>query len=172
VLWNELFTNDSSHATDGVLTTFTTPANFHHLTGDVQVLLPSGTYVDYQVIQSQEAHRHRNPETSIYAYVTGTPGAYSINFTQAPPIGTLVFPYYKTATYLTNPTDVSECPDPYFLIKSSIADLLLFDDNYYGFNTAGQEADTKLQAMKVRNEASPFFQPNSVPNLTMYGWGE
>jgi hypothetical protein len=172
VLWNELYATNSATATDGTTTVFTLPTNLNHLTGNVQVLIPSGTYIDYQTIPEQEAHKHRAADTQTYAFVTGTPGAYSINFTQAPPVGTLVIPYYKHATELSAASDVTEVPDPYYLIYSALADLQLYASNYYAYNAAGQQAEAALQSMKVRNESLPYYQPNAVPNLTAYGWGE
>jgi hypothetical protein len=167
VRWPELYTEQSSQIGDGSDTTFTLPANFRELTGYVQVRV-GDAYDNYQVIPVHQAHALRNGSISEkYCYVSGSPGSYVLNFSVAPDDdATIYIPYYKYATELASASDVSECPDPDFLVYYALAELYKADTNLSGFNAARQEAESRLSQMRFAAAGLPHYPANALPDIT------
>lgn len=172
VLWPELYTTNTSNSGDGSDTSYALPANFRFLTGFI-LTSTGANYEKWTVIPVQEAHTHLGEGSSTrYCWVQGTPGAYTIEFSNAPTNGyTITIPYYKSATHLTTSGTSTETPDPDYLVYFALAELYKADFNLSGYNAARQEAESRMSQMKMHAAALPSYQNNSVPDITV-GFGD
>lgn len=174
MLWNELYTTLAS-AADGTKTTdgtasFATPANLDRILGFVE-LQKNGAYLAYDLLHPENAHIYAGDTTVNFCYLTGKPGSYTLNFLNAPDTGLPIsYPYYKTETYMVNPSDVFEMTDANFCVYRTVENIALANADYFGYNTYGQKAQDSMVAMKTRNLMLGHFQDDSIPNY-MDGFG-
>jgi hypothetical protein len=163
-LWRELWATASLGTVSG--TTLSLPADYKFGGGFVKFVSGSVTTY-YPIIDPNDAQVHTSG--SAYGYITGKPGAYTLTIAPTPASGdniygaTATMPYYKYATALSSASDVTECPDPYFLVHGVIADLRYLDNDGAGYRLAFQQAESRLGQMKVRNEMVPDWQDERIP---------
>lgn len=162
-LWPELMVfNHSGGSSDGATLTFTLPADFSSLLGYISVKDTNNASTQYKVVSPAQSENYLVSPVETVAWLTGTPGAYSLIFSIAPPSGTLVYSYLKHATELSAAADVTECPDPDFLVYDAVAELFKADTNYGAANDAAAKAEDRLNRLKALSMALPNFQPNTL----------
>ncbi len=163
IKWRELFTTATLNLTTA--TTYTLPANFVSFSSYLKV---TSTGDDYYTFESPDnvLNRLRGDTSSKFSYVTGYPGAYTLNINPAPSVTGWVtaYSYYKTATLMTTTTSISEIPKPYFIIYNVLS--TLFEEERPDLsNKYLQMAADLMKAMVIENELSPALHPSSISSL-------
>ncbi len=166
VLWRELWATASLGTVSG--TTFNLPADYKFGGGFVKFV--NGAVTTYfSIIDPGDIQVKAT--TDAYAYVTGKPGAYTLTINPTPVSGdniygaTATMPYYKYATALASASDVTEVPDPYFLVHGVIADLRYLDNDTTGYQLAFTQGEARLNQMRVRNALVPEWQNERIPDV-------
>lgn len=151
--WNELFAKYSDYESNNVTTDsysyicpddFVKPCSFVRVENELyDVKKP------YQLASLKES-------TDKWVYFMGNPNdGYTLNFNPNLTMvadQTLDFEYYKSATKFTASTDVSEIPDPYFIVYFVAAHM-----GDEGINTDYyQMAEARLEQMKTVNTSGLF----------------
>lgn len=171
-IWNELWTTHSATITSS--SSYNLPSDFKIPANYLKVYDSSGktpTFYPYKKLQDVSLSKDLSTK---FFYITGKIGSKVLNINPTPDssiIGnTLKLDYYKTATKITATTDVPEVPDPYFLIYFTLYKLYSDDGNEQA-GVMFQLANEKLRAMKIRNEAVPYYQENTLDDITFGGFG-
>lgn len=155
VLWNSLWTtrNTADDGDDTVIANqlvydapgdFVMPGGYVRLGGDQSVQR-------IQVVQPDEAQTMGGT----FAYFTGNPSdGYQLNLSNV--AGNIAgyaidYDYYREPTEFESGGDVSECPDPLFLVHSMVADRFRAARNFPAYQTARRDADMALRNMITRN---------------------
>ncbi len=159
VLWRELYTTDTVTISSGQ---GSAPSDF---------LAPASLYngsTEYVFTRPELAKtiRVNNPSQKIY-WLTGSHGDYTIN---TPDDCVFDIAYYKKATTYSTGTETQqlEMSDPYFAVNYALGDLYLDDDNPQAQFKIDQ-ANEKLEAMKIANENSPLYQDANEFNQVGFG---
>lgn len=179
VYWNSLFLTLQTASTGAVkvitsgTSSYAMPTKFKELGGKIKVY--SGSTVNYYNVVKPEAISELTSTTK-YAYVTGNPKDGFFLHLNPVPDSTIDgydidYLYYSYPTKLTSSTDVSECPDPYFLVEYATAMNKINDEDSYAHSTSLKLAEYKLGIMKSNNQKLPPYQPNQIDIMDDYGWG-
>jgi hypothetical protein len=175
--WKELFAyfkdEDGSTISTGV-TQYDTTSEFKEAGGKVRVIDANGrTLQRYPIIDIHEAQFKGDDDT--YAYFSGNPrDGYVLNLNPAPPStlnGMRVdYPFYKLATKFATGTDVSEIPDPYFIVHRMLANRFRSSRNPY-YNDAKKDAENSLGKMKTDNDSGSWSNPFQVKDRSGSAFG-
>lgn len=166
-LWNELWTNTTLYSTGAVLTitsgtaTYATPDNFRFPGGYVRIYNGTDLVKKLRVVKPEEAQKFS--ATTDYAYFRGDPGnGYTLVLNPAPGTDlngyTITYDFYKRATAMSDTTDTPEMSDPYYIVWSVVAELNKADNNIALYESALNEAETRLKQMEVLNTMQPHYQ--------------
>lgn len=172
VRWNELYTTlaDSSTGdklTDGSSTAYDAPTDLVELTGYVQIIQSSGSYLSYQVFLPESAHLYAGRTDVNGVYVTGTEGHKQIHFFVAPDGGLVIdYPYYKSPTPLAAATDEIEMSLPEFAVYYAHALISRTQGDNDAYNASLFEANDLLDSMIAINPSLPNFQRDQIPDST------
>lgn len=175
--WRELFAyfkdEEGTTISTGV-TQYDTADTFKEAGGKVRLLDSSNkTIQTYPIIDIHEAQFKSDNAT--YAYFSGNPrDGYKLNINPAP-ASTLNgkkidYPYYKSATLFTTGTDVSEIPDPYFLVHRMLTGRFRSSRNPY-YSDAKQDAENSLGKMKTDNDSGSWANPFTLADRSGSGFG-
>ena len=159
--WNELFAKYSDYETNNVTTDsysyncpddFIRPCSFVRVNGEL-----------YDVKKPQEIASLKE-STDKWVYFMGNPNdGYTLNFNPnltMIPDQTLDFEYYKGATKFATSTDVTEVPDPYFIVYFVAAHM-----GDEGINTDYfQMAEARLEQMRSVNMSGLFGVSDNINN--------
>lgn len=172
VMWRELFVKLDDAATGDK----TASAGDYSYTCPDDFVFPASGYVwignntnktAYKVIRQDEVQiRQNNSEKWCYFLQDSTP-TLEFNPNCQVTAGTIRYDYYKTATGVSSGTDEFEMSDPMFAVYYVVSELKREE----GDNSPAIIATGKMEAMKTKNEAVPFYQENSVINETEVGFG-
>jgi hypothetical protein len=164
--WRDLFTTLTA-AADGDKTitagdyTYSCPTNFVRVTSFVRT-----------VIQPENVAKYAGAGSK-YCYFTGSvKDGFTLNFNTQETLttgDTINYEYYKQATLFTAITSTTEMADPYFIVYFILARLLKNDgeDN----SEELQEADDRLETMRVANMSGQFGVENIIEDTRPDGFG-
>jgi hypothetical protein len=159
--WNELFAKYSDYESNNVTTDsysyncpddFVRPCSFVRVNGEL-----------YDVKKPQEIASLKE-SSERWVYFMGNPNdGYTLNFNPnltMIPDQTLDFEYYKSATKFVASTDVTEIPDPYFIVYFVAAHM-----GDEGINTDYfQMAEARLEQMAVVNMSGLYGISSNINN--------
>lgn len=172
--WTELFAK-LSDAADGDKTTVATqaaydcPTNFLFPMGYLRVETTSSVYYPFKPVQSLQLIGTTDSTTKFY-YVTGNPqDGYDITIHPTPGTTgyTITYEYYKTADLITATTTVPEMSDPLFLVDYALSVLRRRAGDTIGSREALASASDRLETMKERNAATPWYTNTTIPDLDL-----
>lgn len=179
-MWKVLF-NTLQDADDGTKTivtstqTYDAPSDMQDVGGFVRVNDANGNTVqNYPILEPQDVQFQSDQHT--YAYFTGDPAnGFTLHLNPAPPSALngldIDYVYYKQPTLFASGNDVSECPDPYFIVNRMLSQQFRASRNpYYG--SAKGDAENSLSQMKMTNDSGNWANPWSVQDKSGNRWGE
>ena len=178
--WKELFTTSQDNSTGGVVTistgvkTYAAPTAFSQAGGDVRILDGNGNVVDRYRIQEPHQKQFKDDQSK-FAYFTGNPvTGYTLNLNPAPPSSingySILYDYYKKPTEFTTGTDVTEMPDPYFIVHRMLAQQFRAARNPY-YSSAKQDAEDSLRQMQLINNSGTWANPFEAADNSGSSWG-
>jgi hypothetical protein len=165
IFWKELF--DTEAITAGGSGSDAAPADF---------LFPGGSIwvgsTEYSFVRPEKARKLIQQGAENFYWITGGKGAYKVN-TYPALTSNFDFDYYKDALKFTTGDDTTpiEMSDPYFLIEFVLSQLYLDDDNATQAGFYMDSANEKMDAMKLANEMTPFYQDSALEDLSDNGFG-
>lgn len=181
VYWKELFeTNKSDGSGAQTIVTAQTeydgPDNMREAGGFIKVLDSSNNTIQkYPIIEPQEAQFKGDLGT--YAYFTGDPAnGFVLHLNPAPPSSLsgkqIDYVYYKSPTEYTTGNDVSEIPNPRFLIHHMLTNRWRVTQNTLGYQTAVRDAEAALGNMKQDNDSGTWANPWKLADYSGSIWGK
>lgn len=167
-LWRELF--ESAPVTANGTGIDSAPATF---------LWPAGSIwignIEYEFVRPEKARKLVKENTSKKIYwITGASGSYKINSYPAIGGGTVFdFDFYKKATQFDTGAEATEIEmrNPYYGINYVLSQLYLDDENSTQADFYLNLANESMEAMKISNEATPFYQDNQLDDIDDPGFG-
>jgi hypothetical protein len=165
VLWSELFTTlaDASTGDDTTTTdlTYDCPDDFVFLAGTVR-LVQNGQRIFFTKIEPHEQQQWIESGQK-YCYITGNKSTgFTLHLSEYVATGlTIEYEYYKTVTIPTTGSSEVEMDDPQFCVYWALAELVSDEDPGLSAKYSSI-ASSKLDAMKLKNNAPSFFQPHTV----------
>lgn len=171
--WNELWTTLTDASTGTKTTTngtsaYATPTNFVKPGGYVRVTNSNNNEVFYPVLPDPDAQLF-DQAADQYAYFTGNPSAtYKVNIKPTPTVtgSTINYDYYKQATELSATTDVTECPDPSFIVHHVLSNLYRQQRDMTRATDELSTAEEMLGQMQAQNAMAPAFQDKGLLDRT------
>lgn len=176
--WNQLYTTLIA-AEDGGKTittgqsTYECPSDMREPGGMIKLISGTDTVKSIRVVQPHET-QFENPEAD-YCYFTGSPATgFVLNFNLAPTIELngyeINYIYYKNPTQYTTGTDISEIPDPYFLVHRMLAMRFRASRNPY-YQSALRDSEDALRIMQVDNNSGSWNNPWKLTDHSGSVWG-
>lgn len=177
--WKDLFqTLQESGDGDSTITTgetdYDAPEDFQEAGGVIKILdTDGGVLQTYQIIEPQEAQFRSDGST--YAYFTGdVANGHVLHLNPAPDASLsgkdIDYVYYKKPTEFASGTDVSECPDPYFIVNRMLAQQFRANRNPY-YQSAKNDAENELKQMKMANDSGSWGNPWKLTDNSGTSWG-
>lgn len=170
--WPELYVTladaaDGDKTTTADATTLTTPTDFNFMHGFVRIDDANGSQVFYPEVSLDRAHLFANNTTTKLFYVTGNrKDGHTIHINPAMEATgrDVTYEYYKIADTLSTGSDVIEMGDPYYAIYYALS--IMFENDGEGDRAikALQQANDRLDQMKVRRMVMGAYQDNNVPD--------
>lgn len=165
--WKELFqTLQVSDDGDSTIVTgqkdYDCPEDFQEAGGLIKVQDSTGNTVQtYSILDPQEA-QFRN-DLSTYAYFTGDQAnGYVLHLNPAPDASlsgkSIDYVYYRKPTLFTTGTDLTEMPDPYFIVNRMLGQQFRINRNPY-YQSAKNDAENALKQMKMTNDSGSWANP-------------
>lgn len=149
VLIKELYTQTSQITGNASITL---PSDFRKLAGRPVVVDDGITARSYDEIDI--TNKVNLLGTDYYIYITGNPRANYSMVVNPPSLvsgASIYVPYYSTLASLASPADLSNCPDPEFLVQKALYYVLKGRDDPR-FQEAGAKADLLLQRLLEREQ--------------------
>lgn len=178
-MWKVLYST-LQNADDGDSTVVTNqteydaPSDMQEVGGFVRVIDSNGkTQQNYPILEPQDVQFAGDMST--YAFFTGDPAnGYVLNLNPAPTSTLngmdLDYVYYKKPTLFENGSDVSECPDSYFIVNRMLAQQFRASRNPY-YQSAKNDAENALKQMKMTNDSGNWADPWKLTDRTGSIWG-
>ena len=176
--WNQLYTTliaaeDGSKTIVTGQTIYECPSDMREPGGMIKLISGTDTVKSIRVVQPHET-QFENPEAD-YCYFTGSPATgFTLNFNVAPTVELngyeINYIYYKNPTQYTTGTDISEIPDPYFLVHRMLAMRFRASRNPY-YQSALRDSEDALRIMQVDNNSGSWNNPWKLPDHSGSVWG-
>lgn len=177
--WKELFTTlqvsgDGDTTVSTGQTEYDCPEDFQEAGGFVKVKDGVTTLQTYQILEPQQA-QFRN-DLSTYAYFTGSPvEGYVLHLNPAPAISLnakdIDYVFYKKPTVITSGTDITEMPDPYFIVNRMLGQQFRANRNPY-YQSAKNDAENALKQMQMTNNSGSWANPWKLTDTSGSQWGK
>lgn len=177
--WKELFTTlqvsgDGDTTVSTGQTEYDCPEDFQEAGGFVKVKDGATTLQTYQILEPQQA-QFRN-DLSTYAYFTGSPvEGYVLHLNPAPAISLnakdIDYVFYKKPTVITSGTDITEMPDPYFIVNRMLGQQFRANRNPY-YQSAKNDAENALKQMQMTNNSGSWANPWKLTDTSGSQWGK
>lgn len=172
--WTELFAKLSDAADGDTVTVasqaaYDCPTNFLFPVGYLRVETTSSVYYPFKPLQSLQLIGTTDSTTK-FCYITGNPqDGYDITIHPTPGTAgyTITYEYYKTADLVTATTTVPEMSDPLFLVDYSLHHLRRRAGDINGSREALASASSRLDVMKERNAATPWYTSTKIPDIDL-----
>lgn len=177
--WKDLY-NTLQESGDGDSTIVTgqtdydAPEDFQEAGGFIKVKDSSGNVQQsYPIVEPQEAQF--KVDSAVMAYFTGdVANGFVLHLNPAPPASLsgmdIDYVYYKKPTLFSSGTDVSECPDPYFIVNRMLAQQFRANRNPY-YQSAKNDAENALKQMKMANDSGSWANPWKLQDNSGTSWG-
>lgn len=177
--WKELFTTLIA-ADDGDKTIVTAdkeyecPSNMREAGGMVKIIDTDGTVLRNLRIMEPQDVQFQN-EVGDFCYFTGDPSSgFTLHLNKAPDSTLngkeINYIYYKKPTLFTAGTDLTECPDSYYIVHRMLAQRFRASRNPY-YTSALRDAEDALKTMQADNNSGTWASPWSVPDRSNTVWG-
>lgn len=177
--WKELFDTAQSDGSadltiDANTTQYDAPDNMQEAGGFLRLYDNNNvTQRRIPILEPQEAQFQS--DLSAYCFFTGDPtNGYTLNLNPNPDsaiVGlNMDYVYYKQPTPLVNPTDVSEMPQPYFIVHRALANRFRGSRNPY-YTAAKNDAEDVLKTMQMRNNSGSWANPWKLADNSGSEWG-
>lgn len=181
--WKELFTTlqGTTQVSPALVktittgdTTYTAPTAFREAGGSVRVLDSNGNTVQtYPIIEPHE--KQFKGDSSTYAYFDGNPkDGYVMHLNPAPTANlnglNFDYDYYKYPTLFTTGTDVTEVPNPYFIVHRMLAQQFRVSRNPY-YSSALRDSEDSLKIMQTDNNSGTWSNPWTQSDNSGSSWG-
>jgi hypothetical protein len=176
--WNQLYTTliaaeDGSKTIATGQSEYECPSDMREPGGMIKLISGTDTVKSIRVVQPHET-QFENPEAD-YCYFTGSPATgFVLNFNLAPTIELngyeINYIYYKNPTEYTTGTDISEIPDPYFLVHRMLAMRFRASRNPY-YQSALRDSEDALRIMQVDNNSGSWNNPWKLSDHSGSVWG-
>ena len=177
IAWSELVsTHEDTIATSD--NDYSGPTDLIYPVGFLSVYDSNGTPTLYGYKRPEEKHKlEKTDPSATFYYLTGGDSAKIINIRPTPTAAingqTFKLDYYKRATIYSTGEETTpiEMGDPYFAIYFALSQLYLDDRNFEAYDDMRAIANEKLSAMRIKNEATPFFQHSQMDETYFGGFG-
>lgn len=177
--WKELFTTlrqspDGDKTVVTGKTAYICPSNMREAGGYVKVLSPTGALArTYEIIEPQEAQFRA--EGGQFCYFTGNPSTgFTMNLGGAPDESVsgflLDYVYYKKPTIFETGDDVTEVPNPWFIVHHMLYSRYRVSRNPF-LDTALRDAEEALKNMQQDNASGTWANPWKVADNSGVNWG-
>jgi len=175
VKWRELFTTGTAGSTVPSQSQYDIPQDFIHMVSEVKVNYTTGVvYYQYKKLEDRLLSDRANPSERYYT-ITGKVGSFKLDLNPIPDqVGVITFDYYKKPTPLVNGSDVTEVPNPLYLVYYTVSRLYEQDNRSDLAQTYEQRATTVLNQMIVNNNTNPYSADQIITKLrtTSLGFGK
>jgi len=145
------------------------------MVSEVKVNYTTGVvYYQYKKLEDRLLSDRANPSERYYT-ITGKIGSYKLDLNPIPDqVGVITFDYYKKPTPLVNGSDVTEVPNPLYLVYYTVSRLYEQDNRSDLAQTYEQRATTVLNQMIVNNNTNPYSADQIITKLrnTSLGFGK
>lgn len=179
VYWNQLYTTliaaeDGNKTIVTGQTEYECPSDMREPGGMVKLINADGNTVkSIRVVQPHET-QFENPSAD-YCYFTGSPATgFTLNFNLAPTIELngyeINYIYYKNPTEYSTGTDISEIPNPYFIVHRMLAMRFRASRNPY-YQSALRDSEDALKLMQMDNNSGSWNNPWKVSDHSGSVWG-
>jgi len=179
--WRELFvtlTDSTDENADKTLTAGTyaydCPSDMRFPASWVRTLSSGGAVTFWKVIGPEKSANYANSDAHVCWFTGSEKAGFTLNFNSNVTLTTghtINYEYYKAASTFSATTSTTEVPDPYFIVYFVLARFLKNDgeDNIEEL----QEADDRLETMRVANMSGYFGVPDEVEETiaTSAGFG-
>lgn len=157
--WNALWSTTSAQSIVAGQQTYTTPVDFRRAGGFVDVMNGTTRLRRYPVVSPNDVRT----ATQDVAYFTGSPNTgYTLNLKNPPTPDlyghTISYDYYKKVTEYTDPTIISEIPDPEYIVHYTVAQLWKGDRKMNAYQSSMEDAIECLKGMEVAAVANIDWQ--------------
>lgn len=176
--WKELFTTavDSGEVGSTISGTsaYDAPEDFVEGGGNVRLLDSNGNvFSTYPILDPQDPQFKST--SSQYAYFTGSPvDGYVLNLNPTPGVSeagkTIQYDYYKSPTLYTTGSDISEIPEPYFVVHRALANRFRGSRNPF-YDDAKADAEDVLKTMQSTNNSGNWANPFVMSDRSSTVWG-
>lgn len=167
--WKELFTTLSNEGESITVqqnvTDYDAPDNFKEGGGFVSVKDSNGNTVRTYAIKEPNEVQFLT-DASQYAWFYGDQvNGYTLRLNPVPDSSvngmTMDYAYYKTPSLFTTATDVTEMPEPYFIVHRALWSRFRGTRNPYS-NEAKADAEDVLKTMQLKNNSGNWADPWSL----------
>jgi len=180
--WRELLVSSDSLTvpitTTAGISSYDLPDDFARIVGYLRT--SDGTTYNYIPQKDLTSNQfYSNDGSTPYFYISGNPAdGYKINIHPTPGTSglTLVFEYYKHPTDYQDPADISEIPDPMFLVYYALSKLFDADGASLKSQKAYMEMSSRLENMVKNNMLLGWGQSSEIPDVDFqngvggFGW--
>jgi len=177
--WRELFTtNQTDGGGDQTIITgqtdYEVSDNFKEAGGYVRLLNSDGVVQHrYPIIDPHQAQF--TTTLNNYCWFSGNPyDGYTLHLSPSPPSNysgwSIEYDYYKKPTEYATGSDVSEIPDPYFIVHRMLANQFRAARNPY-YSSAKADAENALRQMQLDNNSGTWSNPWSQADTSGMRWG-
>jgi hypothetical protein len=178
--WKELYTtaqlaDDGDTILDSTTTEYAAPSNMRVAGGYVRVFDTNNvTQGRIPIIEPQEAQFMS--DTGSYCYFIGDPNnGFTLVINPSPRSEwngySIDYVYYKKPTTFSEPTDVSEMSQPYFIVHRALANRFRGSRNPY-YQSAKNDAEDTLRTMQMENNSGNWADPWKLSDRSDSQWGE
>lgn len=178
--WDELFDTAQSDGSadltvEANTTQYAAPGNMQEAGGFLRLFDNNNvTQGRIPIVKPNEAQFRS--DLSAYCYFVGDPNnGFTLNVN---PIATTAqvglnmdYVYYKQPTLLANANDVSEMPQPYFIVHRALANRFRGSRNPY-YQSAKNDAEDVLKTMQMRNNSGSWADPWKLADNSGSTWGQ
>lgn len=179
-MWHGLFqtlqlSGDGDLVIAAATTQYATPADMKQAGGFLRVYdaTSNATLARVPIIEPQDVQFQG--DTNSYAYFIGDPNngfTLILHPTPTTPwVGkSMDYVYYKKPKIITTGTDVTEVPDPYYIVHRMLSSRFRSSRNPYYSSAKGDAADA-LRTMQLTNNSGTWSNPWSLPDHSGTQWG-
>lgn len=170
-LWNELWDTYTHASTVTAATTYDLSLDDYRFPGSKLRLVLPGRQITYvTLVTPDKAQNYIN--NGRVAYITGNNGGgFVLNFNWIPTVGddtygaSIVFDYYKVASLLEDPSDVSQMSDTSYITYWAGAQKALLESQNNKYTVFSGLATQSMEQMKIMNTIAPPYQSDTSTDI-------
>jgi hypothetical protein len=177
--WKVLFgtlqlNGDGDNVIVNGVTQYAAPSDMQEAGGYVRLYDSTGaTQQRIKIVEPQEA-QFKNDSTN-YCYFIGDPNnGFTLIINPAPTSATvglnIDYVYYRKPTLFTTGSDITEMPEPYFIVHRMLAGRFRGSRNPY-YASAKTDAEDVLKTMQMTNNSGSWANPWQLQDNSGSQWG-